>query len=123
PNRRRHGAPPYGGLPRGAQRPRLRATEPAADVPESARPAARRAVLRRTARTDLVGLELRRHGEVDSEARLEPPELDAQDRRERRAAARPAAQADRSVPGRVEGGGTYARTACVGEPQHLRARR
>ena len=53
----------------------------------------------------------------------EPAELDAQVRRERRAAPRPAAQADRGLPGGVEGGRPRARAARLGQPQHLRPRR
>ena len=71
-------------------------------------------------RPDLVGRRHRRHRRLGREARHEPAELDAQVRRERRAAPRPAAQADRGVPGRVEGGRSRARAARVGQPQHLR---
>jgi len=46
----------------------------------------------------LVGIELERDRGVGGHARDEPPELDAQGRRERRTAARPAAQADRGLP-------------------------
>ena len=40
----------------------VRPTQPAADVPQSARAAARRAAFGRAARSDLVGLQLERHG-------------------------------------------------------------
>ena len=56
-------------------------------------------------------------------ARLESPELHAEDRRERRAVARAAAQADRGVPRGLEEGRAQTRAARVGEPQHFRARR
>ena len=103
-DRRRYGPPPRRGLPRGAQGPRVRQAQPAADVPQSARAAARRAAFGRSARPDLVGLQLERHVQVGRETGHEPPELDAQGRRERRAAARAAAQADRRLPGGVERG-------------------
>ena len=46
-DRRRHGAAPHRGLPRGAARRGLRQAQPAADVPEPARPAARSSRTRR----------------------------------------------------------------------------
>ena len=98
----------------------LRRAEPAADVPQPAGPAAPRAALGGPARPDLVGRRHRRHGRLGREAGHEPAELDAQVRRERRAAPRPAAQADRGLSGGVEGGRPRARAARVGQPQHLR---
>ena len=53
-----------GGMPRFPRRDpraRVRAAQPAADVPESARPAAPRAAFGRAAGSDLVGLQLERH--------------------------------------------------------------
>ena len=64
-----------------------------------------------------------RDGRLDRAAGHEPDELDARVRRERRAAPRPAAQADRRVSGGLEGGRPRARAARVGQPQHLRDRR
>ena len=61
----------------------LRPAEPAADVPQPARAAPRRAVLRRPARADLVGRQLERHGGVGGLAGHEPDELDAEVRRDR----------------------------------------
>ena len=55
---RRHGARAHARLPRGARGRGVRRAEPAADVPQPARPAAHRAALARAARPDLVG---RRH--------------------------------------------------------------
>ena len=46
------------------------------------------------ARAHLVGRRLQRHGGMGGEARHEPAELDAQDRRERQAVPRPAGRAD-----------------------------
>ena len=66
------------------------------------------------------GAAIERDGGLGREAGHEPAELDAQVRRERRAAPRPAAQADRGVPRGVEGGRPRARAARVGQPQHLR---
>ena len=57
----RHGTPSRRGVPRGAQGRGLREAQPAADVPQSARAAARRAAFGRPARSDLVGLQLERH--------------------------------------------------------------
>ena len=88
----------------GARRRGVRQTEPAADVSQSARAAAPRAAFRGAARADLVGLQLERHVQVGRETGHVPSELDPQGRRERRAAARAAAQADRSLSGGVEGG-------------------
>ena len=50
---------PHRGIARGAARRRLRAPQPATDVPEPARPAARRALLEGPARSHLVGRRLR----------------------------------------------------------------
>ena len=92
---------------------RLRAAEPAADVRQPARAAAARAALRGPARAHLVGLELERDERLGREAGHEPAELHAQGRRDGRAAARPAAQADRGLPRGVEGGwATSASRAC-----------
>ena len=54
----------------------------------------------------LVGFRLDRDERLGGEARHEPPELDAEERRDRRAAPRPAAQADRGLPRRLGRGGT-----------------
>jgi hypothetical protein len=70
-----------------------------------------------------VGLELELYVRVGRPTWLESPELNAEDRRERRAVARAAAQADRGVPRGLEEGGAQTRVARVGEPQHFRARR
>ena len=53
----------------------------------------------------------------------EPAELDAQERRERKAVSRPAGGADPDLPRGVAGGRARARAAGVGEPQHLCAGR
>lgn len=58
---RRHGAPPRRGVPRGARRRGLRHPQPAADVPEPARPPAARAPLAGPARAHLVGCLVERH--------------------------------------------------------------
>src|SRR5213595_1849280 len=50
-----------------------RRTEPAAYVSQSAGSAAARALFRGTARADLVGFELQRHGEMGRHTRDEPP--------------------------------------------------
>ena len=55
PERRRHGPAPRGGVPRHAARRGLRAAEPAADVPQSARPAAPRAPFGRACATGSGG--------------------------------------------------------------------
>ena len=67
-DRRRHGAGPRRGVPRGAEGRGLRAAEPAADVPQPARPAARRAALAGAARAHLVGRRLAGHGAVGGAA-------------------------------------------------------
>ena len=61
--------------------------------------------------------------DLGGEARHEPAELDAQDRRDRRALPRPAGRADPRLPRRLEGGRPCARAARLGQPQHLRAGR
>ena len=100
------------------------AAEPAADVPEPAGAPARRAAFAPGLRERIWwGAALGRDGGVGGEARHEPAELDAEVRRDRRAAPRPAAQADRGVSGGVEGGRPRARAARLGQPQHLRPRR
>ena len=86
-------------------------------------PAPARAALGRPARPDLVGCRDRRHGRLGGGARHEPAELDPQVRRDRRAAPHPAAQADRGLPGGLEGRRPRARAAGLGEPEHLRPRR
>ncbi len=121
-DRRRHGAPPRRGLPPAAQGRGLRRAEPAADVPQPAGPAPPRAAFGGAARADLVGRRLERDGGLGGEAGHEPAELDAQVRRERRAAPHPAGQADRGLPGGLEGGRPRARAARLGQPQHLRPR-
>ena len=78
-DRCRHGPAPRRGVARGAARRGLRAPEPAADVPEPAGPAARRAVLGGPARPHLVGRRLERHRGLGGQARDEPAELDAQE--------------------------------------------
>src|SRR6185436_20594269 len=95
PERRRHGASSRGSVPPGTEGRGVRATESSADVPESARPLARGAALGRATRADLVGLELERDVRVGGSARLAFAELHAEDGRDRRAAARSAAQANR----------------------------
>ena len=79
------------------ERPRGRGlcrAEPAPDVPEPARPAAPRAAFGGPARAHLVGGRVQRHRDLGREARHEPPELDPEGRRDRRALPRPAGQAD-----------------------------
>ena len=56
-----------------------------------------------------------------AKARHEPAELDAQERRERRALPRPAGRPDPGLPRSLEGGRPCARAAGLGQPQHLRA--
>ena len=99
-DRRGHGPSAHRGVLEGDRGRRLRPAEPAADVPEPAWALAAGAVLGGPARADLVGFELDRDERLGGEARYEPPELDAKDRRDRRAAPRPAAQADRGFPRR-----------------------
>ena len=82
-DRCRYGAPPHRSVSRPAARRRLRAAQPAADVPKSARPVAPRAALGRLARTHLVGRRDQRDRGMGGEARHEPAELHAQIRRER----------------------------------------
>ena len=101
----------------------LREPNPRPMFPESARPAAPRAALRRPARADLVGRRLERHRGVGGQARHEPAELDAEERRDRRALPRPAGRADPRLPRGLEGGRPRARAARLGQPQHLRADR
>ena len=101
----------------------VRRAQPAADVPQSAGPAAPRAALPGPARPHLVGRRLERHRGVGGEAGHEPPELDPEVRRERRAVPRPAGGADRRLPRGVARGRARARAARLGEPQHLRAGR
>ena len=97
--------------------------EPAADVSQSARAAAPRTAFGRPARADLVGRRLERHRGLGGEARHEPAELDAQERRNRRAFPRAAGRADPGLPRRLERGRPRARAAGLGQPQHLRADR
>jgi alkanesulfonate monooxygenase SsuD/methylene tetrahydromethanopterin reductase-like flavin-dependent oxidoreductase (luciferase family) len=68
--------------------------QPAADVPQPARPAPARAAFRRLARAHLVGCRDRRNRPLGGEARHEPAELDAEVRRERQAVPHPAGRAD-----------------------------
>ena len=93
-DRRRHGAASRRGAARGAARRGLRQAQPAPDVSEPARPAARRAVLGGPARAHLVGRRHQRHRRMGGQARDEPAELDAQDRRERQALSCAAGRAD-----------------------------
>ena len=79
-----------------------------------------RAAFRRPARPDLVGRRLERHGGLGGEARHEPAELDAQERRNRRALPCPAGRPDPGLPRRLEGSRPCARAARLGQPQHLR---
>ena len=97
----------------------LRAAQPAADVPQPARPAAHRAALARAPRPDLVGCRHPRHRRVDRGAGHEPDELDAAHRGHRGAVPPAPGRADRAVPGRLDGRRPRARAAGVGEPQHL----
>ncbi len=60
---------------------------------------------RRPARAHLVGRLHQRDGGMGGQARHEPAELDAEDRRERQAASRAAGRADPALPRRLEGGG------------------
>ena len=78
-DRCRHGQKPHRGIARGAARRRLRAPQPATDVPEPARPAARRALLEGPARSDLVGRRLECHRRVGRQARDEFAELNTQE--------------------------------------------
>ena len=82
---------------------------PSPDVSEPAGPAAPRAVLGGLARAHLVGRRHQRDGGMGGQARHEPAELDAQDRRERQAVPRPAGRADPALQGGVEGGRAHAR--------------
>ena len=66
------GPPARRGVPGGDRGRRVRAAEPAADVPEPARAAARRAALGGAARPDLVGRRLQRHRRLGGGARHEP---------------------------------------------------
>ena len=99
----------------------LRTAQPAADVSQSAGPAARRAPFGGPARPDLVGRRLQRHGGLGGKARDEPAKLDTQGRRDRRAFPCPAGRPDPGLPRRLEGGRPCARAARLGQPQHLRA--
>ena len=102
----RYGAQARRGRAGGSGRRGVRAAEPAADVRQSAGPVADRAVLGRSARADLVGIGIERDECLGGPARAQPAELDAEGRRNRRTAARPAAQADRGLPRGVERGRT-----------------
>ena len=64
---------------------------------------------RRPARAHLVGRRLERHGGLGGEARHEPAELDAQERRDRRALPRPAGRPDPRLPRGLEGSRPRAR--------------
>ena len=75
-DRRRHGAAPHRGFSRSLTRARICKTQSAADVCESAGPAAARAVFGRFARAHLVGRGFKRHGRVGRQNRDEPAELD-----------------------------------------------
>ena len=122
-DRRRHGAAPHRGLSRGAARRRFCAAQSAADVSEPAGPAAPRALRRRPARAHLVGRGFSRHGRMGRQDRHEPAKLDADLRRDRRAARHPASRPDPQIPRGLEGGRAHARAAGFGQPQHLRAGR
>ena len=121
-DRRRHGPPPRRALPRPARRRGLRPAEPAADVPQSARPAPPRAAFRGAARAHLVGRRHRRHRRLGGGAGDEPAELDAEVRRDRRALPHPAGEADPRLPGSLEGRRPCPRAPGLGQPQHLRPR-
>ena len=121
-DRRRHGPPPRRALPRAARGPRLRRAEPAADVPEPARPAPARAAFRGAARPHLVGRRDRRHRGLGGGEGDEPAELDPEVRRDRRALPHPAGQADPRLPRRLEGRRPRPRAPGLGQPQHLRPR-
>ena len=66
---RGHGPRARPGVPRGDQGRGVRAAQPAADVPEPARPAPDRAALARAPRPDLVGRRIARDGRVDRASR------------------------------------------------------
>ena len=116
---RRDGARAHPGLPRRDRRRGLRRAQPAADVPQPARPAADRAALPRAARPDLVGCRHPRDRRVDRRAGHEPDELDPAHRGHRRAVPPAPGRADPAVPRRLEGGRARARAPRLGQPQHL----
>ena len=101
----------------------LRQAQSAADVPEPARPVARRAALGGPARAHLVGRRDQRHRRVGGQARHAPAKLDAEIRRERQALPHPAGRADPRLPRRMGSGRPHAHAARLGQPQHLRPRR
>ncbi|CAA9394523.1 MAG: Alkanal monooxygenase alpha chain, partial [uncultured Nocardioides sp.] len=119
----RDGARAHPGLPRGDPGPRVRRAEPAADVPQPARAAARRAALAGAARAHLVGRRLACDRRVDRAAGHEPDELDPAHRGHRRALPPAPGRAGAAVPGRLEGGRPRPRAAGLGEPEHLPDRR
>ena len=90
----RPGPPARRGVSRAAEGRGIRQAESAADVSQPAGTASSRAPLRRASRPHLVGLGLKRDGGVGRAARDEPPELDAQGGRIRRAISRAAGAAD-----------------------------
>ena len=113
-DRRRHGAPSRRGVPRGARRARAsRKPNPRPMFPNP--PGLLRVEPHSEGLRERIwwGSSSNATAEWAATARHEPPELDAEGRRERRAAARPAAQADRGVPRGVEGGRAHsASRAC-----------
>ena len=100
---RGHGPRAHPRVPQGAHRRGVRPAQPAADVPEPARPAPDRAALAGAARPDLVGRRIPRDRRVDRGAGHEPDELDAAHRGHRGAVPPAPGRTDPAVPGRLEG--------------------
>ena len=107
--RRGTGAAEDRGLPRGAEGRGLRRAEPAADVPQPAGAAPRRAAFGGASGAHLVGLGDQRHGRVGGAARHEFAIVDAEVRRDRRAVPHPAGEADPRLSRRLGGGRAHAR--------------
>ena len=91
------------------QRPGLCQAQSAADVSQSARPVAARAVLGGLARAHLVGRRHQRDGGMGGQARHEPAVFNAEVRRERQAVPRPAGRADPAYQDGLERGRAHAR--------------
>ena len=92
---RRHGPPPRRGLPRGARGERLRETQPAADVSQSARTPARRAATRQGCATGFWwGSSSNATSKWAAKLGMHLQSSTLKDDEKRRAAARAAAQAD-----------------------------
>jgi hypothetical protein len=101
----------------------IRRAEPEPDVPEPARPPQGRTVLAGAPRPHLVGCWDACDRRMGCGTGDEPHVVDADDRGHRRPVPRAPGRADPAVPGRLETGRPRARTARVGEPQHLPDRR